>query len=149
MDYRNLDFLECGLILGINLDKHSVNVMSSLAPHVPASEDAVRKMLQFAELQIGEELYDLGSGDGRIAYCAKILGLQTHGVEIDDMLVDLQKSISDSTKINFNPNSADAINFDYVSLNLTKPAFFIGGLRRPEPARARGRCCRTRPACCR
>jgi tRNA A58 N-methylase Trm61 len=45
--------------------------MSSLAPHVPASEDAVRKMLQFAELQIGEQLYDLGSGDGRIIHTRK------------------------------------------------------------------------------
>ena len=75
-----------------------------------------------------EELIDIGSGDGRIAYCAKILDMQTHGIEIDDMLVDLQKTICDSTNINFNPNCAVAITFDYVSLKLKKPAFFIGGL---------------------
>jgi protein-L-isoaspartate O-methyltransferase len=62
--------------------------MSSLAPHVPASEDAVRKMLQFAELKIGEQLYDLGSGDGRIIImAAKEFGAQATGVELRDDLV--------------------------------------------------------------
>ena len=62
--------------------------MSSLAPHVPASEDAVRKMLQFAELKIGEQLYDLGSGDGRIIImAAKEFGAKATGVELRDDLV--------------------------------------------------------------
>jgi len=42
------------------------------------------------------------------------------------MLVDLQNSLT--TNVNFNPNCFDAIQFDYSSLNLTKPLFFIGGL---------------------
>ena len=62
--------------------------MSSLAPHVPASEDVVRKMLQFAELKIGEQLYDLGSGDGRIIImAAKEFGAKATGVELRDDLV--------------------------------------------------------------
>ena len=75
-----------------------------------------------------KELVDIGSGDGRIAYCAKILDLQTTSIEIDDVLVDLQNTILTATKVNFNPICADAIEFDYSSLNLTRPVFFIGGL---------------------
>lgn len=75
-----------------------------------------------------KEVLDIGSGDGRIAYCAKILGLDAHAIEIDDMLVELQESICNTTKINFNPVCADAVKFDYHNLNLEKPAFFIGGL---------------------
>ena len=75
-----------------------------------------------------KQVIDIGSGDGRIAYCAKILGLDSYSIEIDDMLVDLQNSISESVGVNFNPNCSDAITFDYLTINLSNPAFFIGGL---------------------
>ncbi len=75
-----------------------------------------------------KELVDIGSGDGRIAYCAKILDVQSTSIEIDDVLVELQNTISDTTKVNFNPICVDAIEFDYSTLNLTHPVFFIGGL---------------------
>ena len=71
---------------------------------------------------------DIGSGDGRIAYCAKILGLDSYSIEIDDMLVDLQNTISESTDVNFNSNCSDAIEFDYSTLGLNNSIFFIGGL---------------------
>jgi hypothetical protein len=74
------------------------------------------------------ELVDIGSGDGRIAYCAKVLDLQSTSIEIDDVLVELQNTILTETKINFNPICADAIEFNYSLLNLTRPVFFIGGL---------------------
>lgn len=74
------------------------------------------------------EVLDIGSGDGRIAYCAKILDLETYSIEIDETLVDLQKLISFSTKIDFNPNCANAVEFDYSGLKLKHPVFFIGGL---------------------
>lgn len=74
------------------------------------------------------QVIDIGSGDGRIAYCAKFLDLDSYSIEIDSMLVDLQKSVSKSTGVKFNPNCSDAISFDYSTLRLTCPAFFIGGL---------------------
>lgn len=74
------------------------------------------------------EIIDIGSGDGRIAYCAKILGMSSYSIEIDQALVDLQKSVSDSTQISFNSKCFDATEFDYSSIALTKPTFFIGGL---------------------
>ena len=75
-----------------------------------------------------KELVDIGSGDGRIAYCAKILDLKTTSIEIDDGLVKLQNLISIATNVNFNPICFDAIEFDYNSLKLKSPVFFIGGL---------------------
>ena len=75
-----------------------------------------------------KEVLDIGSGDGRIAYCAKILGLETYSIEVDESLVDLQKLITFSTKIDFNPKCADAVEFDYSDLELEHPVFFIGGL---------------------
>ena len=74
------------------------------------------------------ELVDIGSGDGRIAFCGKILGLTTHSIEIDDVLVELQKTITKDTNQNFNPYCADALEFNYSELELTNSVFFIGGL---------------------
>jgi len=71
------------------------------------------------------EVIDIGSGDGRIAFCAKVLDLESYSIEIDDMLVDLQKLL---TILDFHPYCSDAATFDYSSLNLTWPIFFIGGL---------------------
>lgn len=75
-----------------------------------------------------KELVDIGSGDGRIAYCAKILDMNATSIEIDDILVELQNNIVGTTKVDFNPICTDAINFDYLSLNLSRPVIFIGGL---------------------
>jgi hypothetical protein len=75
-----------------------------------------------------EQVVDIGSGDGRIAYCAKVAGLGAHGIEIDENLVMLQKQIARDTKVHFEASAADATSFDYSSLGLTKPVFFISGL---------------------
>ncbi len=72
------------------------------------------------------EVIDIGSGDGRIAFCGTILNLKSYSIEIDKMLVDLQKSLTDI--LVFHPFCSDAMLFDYSSLRLTNPAFFIGGL---------------------
>jgi len=106
----------------------SIQHSNSKAPFSPTwILSAYINSLQTKELGY-YDLLDIGSGDGRIAYCAKIVGLLSYSIEIDPDLVDLQKSISDATRITFNPTCSDAINFDYSSLKLTKPAFFIGGL---------------------
>lgn len=72
-----------------------------------------------------QEVIDIGSGDGRIAFCAKILDMESYSIEIDKMLVDLQKLL---TILDFHPYCSDASTFDYSSLNLRQPIFFIGGL---------------------
>ncbi len=86
-------------------------------------------VMAFIAKKLGyKELVDIGSGDGRIAFCGKILGLISHSIEIDDVLVELQERISKSTNQNFNPKCKDALEFDYSQLQLIHPVFFIGGL---------------------
>jgi len=75
-----------------------------------------------------KQIIDIGSGDGRIAYCAKVAGLQSYAIEIDENLVSLEKKIVLSTKIDFKPMMADATQFDYTSIELSQPIFFISGL---------------------
>lgn len=74
------------------------------------------------------DLIDVGSGDGRIAYCGRLLGMESHGIEIDSELVQLQNSISNATGVMYSAIRADATRFDYRTLNLSRPMFFISGL---------------------
>jgi len=105
----------------------SIQHKNSKAPFSPTwILSAYISALQAKELGYGDVL-DIGSGDGRIAYCAKILGLNSHSLEIDSDLVDLQKSICYKL-VDFSPICCDATVFDYDGLNLEKPAYFIGGL---------------------
>jgi len=75
-----------------------------------------------------DQIIDIGSGDARISFCAKLLGLESFSIEIDEKLVELQNEISSKTGVNFNPRCADATKFDFKSLKLNHPAFFISGL---------------------
>ncbi len=54
------------------------------APWVPSPNETIRKMLLLAKVKPGEEVYDLGSGDGRIVIIsAKEFGARSTGIEID------------------------------------------------------------------
>jgi SAM-dependent methyltransferase len=75
-----------------------------------------------------EQVVDIGSGDGRIAYCASLLGMEAFGIEIDEDLVGVQNQISSQTGIEYDAIRADATRFDYRSLPLSRPLFFISGL---------------------
>ena len=61
-------------------------------------------------------------------FCGSVVGLDVHSIEIDDVLVDLQKTIVSSTGQNFDPQCEDALMFDYSKFQLKKPIFLIGGL---------------------
>ncbi len=75
-----------------------------------------------------EQLVDVGSGDGRIAYCGRLLGIESYGIEIVHDLVQLQNSISAATGVRYSAIRADATRFDYKTLKLSRPIFFISGL---------------------
>jgi hypothetical protein len=75
-----------------------------------------------------EQLVDVGSGDGRIAYCGSLIGMESYGIEIDRDLVQLQNSISSATGVRYGAIRADATRFDYGTLKLSRPMFFISGL---------------------
>jgi len=123
-----IDNVPCVVYEG-DINKYWLNSIQhdlSRAPFSPTWIMSGYVMSLFAKEKGYSEIIDIGSGDGRIAYCAKILGMESYSIELDNMLVDLQKSLT--TNVNFNPNCFDAVQFDYSSLNLTKPLFFIGGL---------------------
>lgn len=107
---------------------NSIKHGSSCQPFYPTWIMSAYILAKVAKDLNFKELIDIGSGDGRIAYCGKILGMTSHGIEIDEMLVDLQNNIVDFTGINFEPQCADALEFDYFKMNLQQPVFFIGGL---------------------
>ena len=105
---------------------NSIQYGSSHAPFSPTWILSAYVMVLLAK-EIGfKEIIDIGSGDGRIAFCAKILDLESYSIEIDDMLVELQNKLT--TLLDFHPYCSDATIFDYSALNLLCPAFFIGGL---------------------
>jgi SAM-dependent methyltransferase len=57
-------------------------------PYVPVPEDVIPKMLALASVKPGELVYDLGSGDGRIAIAAaRDFHARAVGVEIRKRLV--------------------------------------------------------------
>lgn len=127
---KEIDEISCTVYEGdindywLNSIKHG----SSCQPFYPTWIMSAFIMSQIAKELDYSELVDIGSGDGRIAYCGNILGLNSYSIEIDDVLVELQKTICTSTKQNFNPICNDALEYDYSTLNLKKPVFFIGGL---------------------
>ena len=54
------------------------------APWLPTPKKRVRAMLEFAEVNSDDTLYDLGSGDGRIiVMAAKEFGATSVGIELD------------------------------------------------------------------
>lgn len=107
---------------------NSIKHGSSCQPFYPTWIMSAYVMTLLAKKLGYLELVDIGSGDGRIAYCGKILGFTSHSIEIDDVLVELQETICSQTIQNFNPKCDDALEFNYSKLNLKNPVFFIGGL---------------------
>ena len=75
-----------------------------------------------------DDLVDIGSGDGRIAYCGSLLGMKSYGIEIDGDLVRLQEKIASLAGASYATLEADATQFDYSRLRLSRPMFFISGL---------------------
>lgn len=105
---------------------NSIQYGSSHAPFSPTWIMSAYVLTLFAKELGYQEIVDIGSGDGRIAFCAKVLNLESYSIEIDDMLVDLQNILT--TTLDFHPFCSDVAQFDYSSLNLLRPIFFIGGL---------------------
>ncbi|MDH5463375.1 MAG: hypothetical protein OEY17_07195 [Nitrosopumilus sp.] len=107
---------------------NSIKHGSSCQPFYPTWIMSAYVMTSIAKALGYDELIDIGSGDGRIAFCANLHGFHSYSVEIDEGLVELQNSICKKTNQNFNPVCADALEFDYDGLGLNRPIFFIGGL---------------------
>ena len=107
---------------------NSIKHGSSCQPFYPTWIMSAYVMTSIAKKLGYSELIDIGSGDGRIAFCGNFLDFTSYSLEIDESLVELQNTISVKTNQNFNPKCKDALEFDYSELNLNTPVFFIGGL---------------------
>lgn len=75
-----------------------------------------------------DQIIDVGSGDGRIAICGTILGMDVCSIEIDESLASLQKEIVRDMDMSLDVQCADATRFDYASLRFSAAAVFTGGL---------------------
>ena len=112
-----------------DINKYWLNSIQYGTSHAPFSPTWIMSAYVAVLLakEIGfQEIIDIGSGDGRIAFCAKVLNLESYSIEIDDMLIKLQNQLT--IPLDFHPYCSDAAVFDYSSLNLSNPVFFIGGL---------------------
>ncbi len=107
---------------------NSILHKNSKAPFSPTWVASAYVAVSVARSLGFQQIVDVGSGDGRIAYCARVLGLDSYSIELDEMLVELQQMISQSTGVGFSTVCADAMDVDYSKLNLSRPIFFIGGL---------------------
>lgn len=75
-----------------------------------------------------KEIIDIGSGDGRIPFCGALLGLYSIGLELDHSLTQLQRRISESTKVPFEIINADGTDYDFSNQELSRPCFIISAL---------------------
>jgi len=75
-----------------------------------------------------EQIIDIGSGDGRIAYCGKVLGLDSISIEIDENLINMQETLSKKTGVDFSPVCSDATIYDFEKIPSKKSIFVIGGV---------------------
>ena len=78
--------LTLALLLALVLFAANVGPILTGAHWVPTPFRTVRRMLQLANVQPGEVVYDLGSGDGRVLIvAAREFGARAVGVEIDPL----------------------------------------------------------------
>jgi hypothetical protein len=106
----------------------SIKHDTSYAPFYPTWMLSAWGLVNEAQKNGFQQIVDIGSGDGRIAYCGKVLGLDAISIEIDENLFTLQEEISSKTGIMFNPNLHDATIYDFDKISIKKTAFVIGGV---------------------
>ena len=91
----------------------------NLAPYFPTPTKVVKAMLELGELQPGELLYDLGSGDGRIVImAAQTFGARAVGFEIDPKLVHQSRQRLVKRKLT---DLADIEEQDLMTADFSKP----------------------------
>ena len=100
---------------------------ASRAPFSPTWIASAYALARIAKSLGYRQAVDVGSGDGRIAFCASVLGMDAHGIEIDAELAGLQERLSHLS--HFEAHCADATEFDYAMLDSGLPTVvFVGGL---------------------
>jgi len=73
-------------------DNHCNVPPQDYVPFLPTPMRVVHRMLQMAEIQDGETIYDLGCGDGRMVIAAvKKYGARGVGIDVDRARLDLAR----------------------------------------------------------
>ena len=106
----------------------SIKHDASYAPFYPTWMLSAWSLACHIQNQGFEQIIDIGSGDGRIAYCGKVFGLDSISIEIDENLISMQNSVALKTGVNFNPICSDATIYDFEKIPLKKSIFVIGGV---------------------
>ena len=84
--------------------------------------------LALAAKESNSQIIDVGSGDGRIAICGRMLGLDACSIEIDQSLAELQQDLARNMGVRLDVQCTDASLFDYSSLGFDDAMVFTGGL---------------------
>lgn len=61
------------------------------AIYFPTRKEGIETMVRLAEIKPGQKLVDIGSGDGRILIAFAQQGIESHGYEINPLLVLISK----------------------------------------------------------
>lgn len=97
---------------------HGRTDVVDLAPYLETPLSVVEKMLEMAELDKDDVLYDIGSGDGRIAItAAKTYGARGVGLELDAQLIEESEANAKAADVE------DLVNFkreDATKANLSE-----------------------------
>lgn len=112
-----------------DINKYWLGSILHSSSHAPFSPTWVMSayvgVLHARELGCGQ-VVDVGSGDGRIAFCGRVASMRSYSIEVDEALVGIQEGLAGM--LDFHPSCSDATSFDYSVLDLDSPAFFVGGL---------------------
>ena len=106
----------------------SIKHDASYAPFYPTWMLSAWCLICEAQTLGFEQIIDIGSGDGRIAYCGKVLGMDSISIELDENLVSLQETVAVKTGVDFNPICSDATVYDFEKIPSKKSIFVIGGV---------------------
>lgn len=128
---------EDGLV-GLYLGSHGDADVDDLGPFVPTPLDVVDKMLDMAQVQSGDMVFDLGCGDGRIVIqAAKEHGARGVGIDLDPKLIERAKQrakeagvqdrvefrVQDATKADFSSATVVTLYLLPESNALLRPLF--------------------------
>ena len=113
-----------------DLNAHWLDSTSHGASRAPFSPTWLLSALAITERasNLGyRELVDVGSGDGRVAFCAALRGMRALSIELDPGLAQMQRDISGRTGVGFEVWCADAAEWDCPA-DVKRPVFAVGGL---------------------
>ncbi|MCE9585888.1 class I SAM-dependent methyltransferase [Candidatus Uhrbacteria bacterium] len=78
-------------IILVAIDIVALWVLARGAPYIPTKAEGVERILSLVEKRPNMRAVDIGSGDGRIVIALAKTGIESHGYEINPVLVQLSR----------------------------------------------------------